>query len=64
MSAPTKSEQRYAQVWTDHLGVAHERHHNDHGRTLCDLNAGESNRPISARACRNCITERLASEIP
>ncbi|MEV4728754.1 hypothetical protein [Saccharopolyspora sp. NPDC049426] len=64
MSAPTQCEQRYAQVWTDHLGVVHERRQDDHGRTLCGLNAGESNHPISARACPSCITDRLASEIP
>ncbi len=64
MSAPAKTEQRYAQVWTDHLGVVHERRQDDHGRTLCGLNAGESNHPISARACRTCITLRLASKIP
>ncbi|GAB3285095.1 hypothetical protein [Parasphingorhabdus pacifica] len=64
MSAPTKAEQRYAQVWTEHLGVVHERRQDDHGQTLCGLNAGESNRLVSARACRSCITERLAYEIP
>ncbi|TDD10569.1 hypothetical protein E1181_00620 [Saccharopolyspora terrae] len=64
MSAPTKSEQGYALVWTDHLGVVHERRQDDNGRSLCGLNAGENNRPISARACRDCITQRLTSEIP
>ncbi len=62
MTAPTAAP--HVQVWTDHLGYVHERRSDQHGRTLCGLNAGTSNTVLPARACRDCITAHLAAEDP
>ncbi|MBB5158200.1 hypothetical protein [Saccharopolyspora phatthalungensis] len=51
-----------AEVWTDHLGIVHEREPGERHRTLCGLNAGESNPVVGARVCRCCVAEHFAIE--
>lgn len=63
MTAPTTSPVRdYADVWTDHTGLIHERQQDMPAATLCGLNAGTSNRVVSARACPECIAAHLDAE--
>ncbi|MGI8311709.1 hypothetical protein [Saccharopolyspora hattusasensis] len=52
----------YAAVWTDHLGVVHERQRNERHRTLCDINAGESNHVVGPRVCRGCVMKHFEIE--
>ncbi|GAA2335873.1 hypothetical protein GCM10009854_09720 [Saccharopolyspora halophila] len=62
MSAPTTTATECAEVWTAHDGQVHERSPEAPARTLCGLNAGTSNRVVSARACQDCVAARLESE--
>lgn len=62
MTAPTITVRDHAEVWTDHTGLVHERLPDMPAATLCGLNAGTSNRVVSARACPDCIAAHLAAE--
>ena len=50
------------EVWVDHRGVVHERHGEDPTRTLCGLNAGETNDGLIPRACRDCVVVAADAE--